>query len=284
MKGELISFKTLDEVELSGFYKQAKRKSKKCVVYIHGLTGDFLDPPLVDEIGESVTRAGFNFLSFNNRGSEIITWFKVKGKLEMIGGARERFEDCIDDIAAAVNYACKRGSSEVVLVGHSTGCQKSVYYQSTTQDVRVKGIILLGPASDTDYEKKRLGKKFMWALAYAKGTLKVGQGDRLFYGTEEFLTFRRFYSLHKPTSLEGTIFNYRTGRMRLLSRINVPVLAAYGSEDHFSVFSPKQELEMIGKNLKDGFKPLIINGAGHSFEGKESNLAGAIARWLRKTL
>jgi len=278
MKGELVSFRTSDGIELPGFYARAVHRNGKCAIFIHGLTGGFLDPKLVDALGESCLRAGFDFFAFNNRGSGMITGFDQKGKWVKVGGSLERFEDCAKDIRAALDFVQKRGCRKAVLMGHSTGCQKSAYYQTTKRDKRVAALVLLGPASDIDVMKAKLKKKYGGVLALAKRMVKASKGKQLM--PNDSLSALRYYSLYKPTSVEGNIFNYATGKMPRLAKINVPVFAVYGSKDNYAVYGPKRELAMLKENVKTRYESTIIAGAGHNFERHERDVARAVGRFL----
>ena len=284
MIGDLVSFTTRDGVELSGFYVSAKG-SKKCLIFIHGLSASFLWRGLWKGMPETmatvVKREGWNLLSFNNRGSNMINRLMRKGKKVTMGGAKERFEDCVKDIDAAIRYARKRGSNTIVLMGHSTGCQKSIYYQSKTRERRVNGIVLLAPASDRDYEMKKLGKRFAKTLRLARHMMKTGKGDHIMDQWKIPLTAKRYWNLHKPSSAEGGIFNYGTGKMSAVSRINVPTLAVYGSRDKYSVYGPKRELAMIGNAIHAPYQSAIIKNAKHGFESHEREVAALVGKWLR---
>lgn len=284
MKGEFISFKTSDGLILPGFYKPGHKRSRKCVIFIHGLNWQFPADPLPEILGESFTKAGYNFLAFNNRGAGILAWVPtVKDKSKKIGGGIEKFEDCTKDIRAAINYVRKRGSDKIILVGHSTGCQKSIYYQSKIADRRVRGLVLLGPASDKDYEKKKLGKKFNKALSVAKKMIKTGKGSKLMPDWYTTLSARRYYNLFKSTSVEGNIFNYMTGKMKLLSKVRVPILAVYGSKDKYIVYTPEKELQIIKDNARD-CTTAIVHGARHGFEKKEKETAKLMLKWMKKVI
>lgn len=57
-----------------------------------------------------------------------------------------RIEEDIEDITDVVNGL----DGSVVLLGHSTGCQDSLLYISSSKSEKVKGIILQAPVSDIE--------------------------------------------------------------------------------------------------------------------------------------
>jgi pimeloyl-ACP methyl ester carboxylesterase len=279
MLGKIVNFATSDGIYLPGFWIPTKKKSRKCIIFIHGLTGTFLWEDFLNAFSEMSTAAGYNFFNFNNRGSGIISGFEDKHeKWKIVGGALERFEDCTKDIAAAIDYAHGLGCREIVLIGHSTGCQKSVYYQAIKHDKRVKGVVLLAPASDVDADMNLWGKKkYYKKLKMAKRLVKNGKGKQLITN----LSAARFWNLYKPNSIEGNIFNYRGGRMNLVSKVNVPILAVFGSKDKYSAHGPKQELAMLAAVARSPYTASIVKDAKHGFDFHEHEVAAVVGRWLR---
>ena len=39
-----------------------------------------------------------------------------------------KFTDCLLDIEGAINYAKEKGYKDIILEGHSYGCNKVIYY------------------------------------------------------------------------------------------------------------------------------------------------------------
>ena len=70
----------------------------------------------------------------------------LKGNsFEIIGGCYEKFTDSILDIEGAISYVKKIGYDEIILEGHSYGCNKVAYYCSKNKDEAIKEIVLLAP-------------------------------------------------------------------------------------------------------------------------------------------
>ena len=99
---------------------------------------------------------------------------------------------------------------EIYLAGHSTGCQKSVYYAIKKADRAVKGLILLAPISDYAAERMRNTKgTLLRATTVAQKLVKAGKKHDLlpknvWHGV---IDAQRFLSLYTPTSAEE-IFSY----------------------------------------------------------------------------
>ena len=57
----------------------------------------------------------------------------------------ENFEDCVVDIDAWIKFALSKGYEKIILMGHSLGTEKIVYYMNKGRYTnKVKAIILLG--------------------------------------------------------------------------------------------------------------------------------------------
>jgi len=282
MKGEVVSFRTSDGLKLWGLYSPAARRTDRCIVYIHGLGGSLFGQ-LTAVVGEHAMRAGWNFLAFNNRGSgTIIGLNNRRGKWVSVGAALERFADTTKDVRGALKFLQARGNRRFVLAGHSTGCQKSIYYQSKTHDKRVEALVLLGPVSDRDSSIKQMGrKKWTRTLALAKRMVKAGRGTGLMPGGE--LSARRFWELHNQRSVEGNIFDYAGGKLTLLSRIRVPILAIYGSRDQHTAYGHAKELAMLARN-NPCVLTALVNGARHGFEKHEVKAAKLVLSWLNNVI
>ena len=159
--GQLTTFLTNDGVRLNGFLMEGGR-TKASAIYIHGMGSNFYTyPPYA--LAKYFDLAGFATFTINTRGHEPVTGLtrlKNGKKVRFVGGTDyEIFEDSWRDIEGAIKVLEKRGFRRFILVGHSTGCQKALYYQYKTKDRRVIGLVLLGPADDYNLHKHDLGKK-----------------------------------------------------------------------------------------------------------------------------
>src|SRR3989344_2497057 len=124
------------------------RKAKNLIIFIHGLTASAFS---MKRMVAALLGKDTAVMTFNNRGFEKITEIKRRRgrKTEWVraGATHEIFTECADDIQGAVNVARRAGAKRIYLAGHSTGCQKAVYWASKSGGRGVKGIILFGPLS-----------------------------------------------------------------------------------------------------------------------------------------
>lgn len=276
---ELIQFLTPDNLPLYGGLWLPKKKTNKCVIYMHGMTDFFYEGELMQAVKNAALKNNHGFFSFNNRGAGIITLVKQK----FLGTSFEKFENCLKDIDAALKEMKKRGFKNFILSGHSTGCQKITYFQSKKKRKDVKGLILLSPADDLNFHKKVMGKRFKFSIEFTKNLIKTKRGDELVPKNfhTPFFSSARYYNLFREDSIEGNIFNYSKG-LPILKHINCPIFTIFGEEEQFAAIPPKQMLQKIEKSAISPIKTALIKNADHSFHGEEQNVERNISHWLKK--
>jgi pimeloyl-ACP methyl ester carboxylesterase len=289
---ELAEVETGDGVFLQGLISVPKEK-KLAVIYVHGLGGDFYGSPRkVRAIAEECLRKGFGFFTFNNRGSGTIGGVKRADRKNpkgygyvKSGRCYERFEECILDIGAFVKEAKRRGYRKIVLVGHSTGANKVVYYLSRKPDRSVIRAVLTGPVSDVPSQEMQSGKKYKKLVSLARKMVSGRKGDELMPRKAPGwpISAQRFLSLSVPGSAED-IFQYhmKNPKYRAIRKIRIPVLAVLGGEDEWATMKPGFILESY-RQANQMIESAIIEDALHSFNGREELLAKVVCGWLSET-
>lgn len=287
LKGELVRITTKDALELQGLLFEPERKTTSALIHVHGWIGNFYENKFIDFIANETVSKGFTFLTFNNRGNGIITDLikreKSKVNYVRVGGSLERFEDCVLDIQAAIDFLSERGYEKIILQGHSLGCQKITFYQNKTRDKRIKGLILLAPVDDVGFTKELLKDKYQKSLNVARKMVEDGRSDEAVSKEMAFyplLSARMFLNVASPTSSSGRIFNY-SGALKEIKSIACPKLAIFDTEDKYQS-NPNGKLKILKDNLKNCRIQLIEN-AGHGFVGFEEQLSNSIGKWILTT-
>lgn len=290
MQGELISFETSDKVEIEGMLCSSGVKSKTCLVHVHGMADNFFGISAVDNLMHSAFRNEMHFFAFNNRGMGSITTFsRLKEHLTFrtIGTSFENFKDSVLDIDAALKMLSARGYKNFVLSGHSTGCQKITYYQFRRNKRSVKGLILLAPADDYNYQVKHLGrKKAMEWVQFARKLVRSGNGKELMPPEVEpsYFSAKRYYELYRPGSVEGNLFNYE-GKLKSVSKIKIPILAVFGTKEEFAAMAPRRMLKILDSKFQHPYsRTVLIKGADHCFCLMEEHVESGVSKWLRNLI
>lgn len=281
LKGKLVSFITSDRLELQGFISESKPHNKKIIIHIHGMTGDFSRHPFTWHLAQLLKGSQYDLFTSNTRGYGIKTRFYFGKNKKVIGTAFEKFEESALDVGAAIKEAEKLGYDEIILSGHSTGCQKIAYYQAKMHNKKVKALILNAPADDFNHAIKKLGKEFPKAIKIAKKLAKSGKGNTVLNKYAGDYTAKRFLSYADPKNPEAEAFNY-SGKLKQFSKIRQPMLAIFGSKEPPTDKTPKQMLAKLQERTKaDMFLTAEIRGADHSFIGKEKEACKVILDFLR---
>ena len=264
-------------------------RPKRVIIWIHGLTSSaFSGSRIIPSLVDSETAV----LTFNNRGHDTVTRVSrvmKGGKKETIlaGSAHEIFEDCVDDIQGAIDLAKQMGAKQIFLAGHSTGCQKAVFYSAQKiVDRRLTGIILLAPVSDYAGVVKKYGiKKVEAVAAFASSLVKKGKPHQLIPSEmwpEELDDAQRFLSLYTPDSSEE-IFCYSQGDKKpaTLRKVLVPILVLWAGDDEYADRSSEEVVTWFKDSIIAPHTVQVITRATHTFRGGERKVTSTIKDWLK---
>jgi pimeloyl-ACP methyl ester carboxylesterase len=254
-------------------------------VFVHGLGSSAFSHTDVLPEGEAYVS-----LYINNRGHDGVTAVKrLKPETEKgyewfpAGKAHEVFEECVHDIQAGVDYLKERGITKIYLVGHSTGCQKSVYYLSQTDKNDIAGSILICPMSDYAAATKQDDpQKLAAAIKHAREMIKHGDSGELIPSTiwPDAIDAQRFLSLYTPDSVEE-IFTYgQPGKKpQLLQKVTAPLLILLAENDEYAD-RPIVEIADWFKDNVGHASVELIPGSLHSLTGKDDQIQSQISSWI----
>ena len=253
---------------LDGFWVPGRRRHATLLVVVHGMGGNFYRSTLKKEWLRQGPRHDCDVLSFNNRGAE-----------RQVAG--ERFGDCLADIDTALQCGRRLGYRRFVLLGHSTGCQKIVYYQARRQRADVAALVLAAPVDDLAICRRDLGARYAYWLRRARGLVRQGRGGTLLPMLYEKFSAHRFLSIADPRSVEAQVFNY-DGPLRHFRAIRCPLLAFLGTHEEFAC-RPVAEMGAILRQATRArpFHFFAVPGADHGFHGREAATVQRVLRWVR---
>lgn len=284
MKQELVRMTSIDNLEMVGILYEPEEKSKKIVIHVHGLCGNFYENRFIDTLAKIYTSKGYSFLTFNNRGTNYISELLKGDDCEIIGGCYERFKDCILDIEGVIKFIKEKGYNDIILEGHSYGCNKVAYYHSKKKDNSIKKIILLAPCDITQECIEYLSKE-EYEKAKQESTRLVNEGKE-----KELIDFSingngviaagTYYYDFLPGG-EDDFIRYRDGKngeSKILKSIDIPILIIFGDIDECVL---TQDIETVKSYLKNNVKECtieIIEGADHSYTNKYEELGKKVEK------
>ena len=183
--------------------------------------------------------------------------------------------------------------SEIYLMGHSLGCTKTIYtYNKLLEENqekilnKIKGIILLSLVDIPLAVQVYLRDNFASMVTYAKNMKKEGM-ENVLMPTESFVhpisvkTFLRYAIDNKD--IDFARFSDENYNYEKLNNIKVPLFMRWGNDGELIIQKADELCDMLknkiqNKNLDIGF----IDGANHSYDGKEEVLANEIKRFIEK--
>jgi pimeloyl-ACP methyl ester carboxylesterase len=256
------------------------------VVCIHGATNMFYMPLLL-QLGRALAERGYLFVSGNTRGHDVaaadVPWsFFVPGTgpeayagIRLGGGGWARWDEEPHDVAGWINCIVAQGVEQVVLVGHSLGVPRILYYQALRQDPRVVGLILLsGTDSVTAEDPAR--------LALAEQLVAEGQEDALLPLVEGIPMIFAMESAAHLVHWERHVGQFAAeGHPTWIGSICTPMLATGGTADG-AIPNLRAKLEDMRARavLAPQFDVHMAEGADHFYRDHEGELTKVVADWL----
>lgn len=288
--GQLISFNNVNGLELIGLLFAGKEQPKTIALHIHGNYGNFYNNKFLWTMSHRYVENGIDFLTFNLSSHDGLCEGYDNGVLRYIGGAVADYNESIFDIDSAVNYVRELGYTNIVLQGHSLGCDKVIEYALAHRDDSLS-LILLSPVDSYAVQKKWLNKRCAESIDEQIARLRVcNDGSCLDwvaideYGAEGMDT-DWVYQIPVTRSclislLQGSAFKYLNIECGEDFIIYNRSLAFLGKSDGLQMHTQSD----FGEFLRLHFTQLcLVNDldSDHDIKGVEAELTGRIVEWVK---
>lgn len=253
-----------------------------CVIFIHGMCQTIIDNYFATVCGELLAKNNIGFLYEHNRGHSIENDILMKdGSYKRYGCMYEIFEDCIIDIDLAIQQAKDLGYKRFILMGHSYGCNKLIYYYYKKHP-NILGIIL---ASAPDMVGLQLYRQqdYQQLIKEAKGNIDSGNGTKLLSNLVEdymYMSSQTYYNwFNKNSNLDNLPVMGNSNNWFQFESIDVPILTFSGSNETDNYL----HLDLLNKRAKrcNNFKYKIIYNTNHFYKGKENEIALLVLEWSK---
>jgi len=289
--------RTSDDLKLQGVQYEPEAKDV-CVLFVHGMSGNMIENYFADLLGQRLAQSGIGFLYGHNRGynhiNDIATSkLKDKGGYETkrLGATYEIFTDCLLDIDAWIEEVRKLGYRRVVLMGHSLGCNKTIYYFSQKKPDNVVGVILASPPDMIGLvQKPEYQPNSSQLYQEAKENVAKGQPRELlssmiwdWYN----LSSQTFLSLFSEnTEIDNLPILRKPDEFPQLASINVPILGFMGEYDDIVIRTLEEDMDLIESRATrcPAFAKKYVPKASHTYDGAEERVSEIVLDWLQKTL
>jgi len=283
---------TKDNLRLMGVHYQGRKDT--CVLEIHGMSGNFIENYYANVLGEKLKANGYGFIYGHNRGychvNDISTkpmksdngWHTIR-----IGETYELFEDSPKDVAAWVTKASELGYQKIILLGHSLGCNKVIYYLYNNPDVNIAGVILASPPDMVGLvELEKYQPNHRKLLRQARELVKAGKPretlDGKIWDWYE-LSAQTYLSLFEQDGAADNLPVLRNPKeFEQLATIRQPILGIMGEYDDIEIRDLKGDIELIKSKAisTSRFTIQFIAGANHDYQNREDKFASTIIDWI----
>lgn len=284
MNQKLVRIHSTDGIEQPGILYTSDSDTDKIVIHVHGLYGNFYENKFLDILAKAYTDKGYAYLTFNNRGRDAVAELSKGDEFPIIGASYERFQDCLFDIEGVLNWVKENDYHDIVLEGHSYGCNKVLYYYTKKKDLSIKKMVLLGPC-DIQAECKKFLSEEEYKTAKEETTRLVNEKKETELIDFSVLPNKKisagtYYYDFLPGS-ETDFIRYRDGtkgKSEVLNKMDIPVLVIFGDSDECVLTEPIDVVESyLSHNIKDCTIE-IIEKADHSYTHKELELGKIIKK------
>ena len=273
---------TVDGLMLPMVYFESKEKDI-CVICIHGMCGTIVDNYFATVWGKVLSEKNIGFIYEHNRGHSIENDIVMKdGSFKRCGCMYEIFEDCIYDIDLAIQTAKDKGYKRIILLGHSYGCNKIIYYYYKKHP-NILGIIFAS-APDMIGSHLLLEPDYKELLAEAKKNIDNNEPTKLLHKMIEdymYMSSLTYYNWYNENSnLDNLPVISNKEHWKQFETIDVPILTFSGSneEDYYQHLDLLKDRALNCKN----FEYKIIENTGHTYKNKEKEIANLIFEWINK--
>lgn len=258
-------------------------KQDICVICIHGMCGTIIDNYFATVWGKLLAKNNIGFIYEHNRGHSIENDIVMKdGSFKRCGCMYEIFEDCIYDIDLAIQTAKEKGYKRIILLGHSLGCNKVIYYYYKKHP-NILGIILAS-APDMIGSHLQVESNYKELLKEAKENIDKNQPTKLLHKMIEdymYMSSQTYYNwFHKNSNLNNLPIISNPKNWKQFETIDIPILTFSGSkeEDYYLHLDLLKEKATNCKN----FEYQIIENTGHTYQEKEQETGQLILNWINK--
>ncbi|CAK7901123.1 hypothetical protein CAAN1_11S01486 [[Candida] anglica] len=272
---------------------------KNVLVFIGGLGDGLLTVPYVANLAANIQES--------TNGEWTVVQALISASYQ--GWGTSTLSRDVKELGQLVSYlkSSDGGSfNKAVLMGHSTGCQDTLYYISKANpgDVpSLDGAILQAPVSDSEgfalgFKNKAEFDKSIEIVR--KEYIETGKGQHIlpekfrreFWNTP--ITAYRYYSLASERGDDDFFSSYLTSKDHELTfgKVSIPLLVLYGSKDEFVPESVDKSKVING--WKDATNPKywsplskILQGASHnvgpkSDSGAEEDLLSTVSEFIKQ--
>lgn len=274
---------TSDGLKLPMVHFESKKRDI-CVICIHGMCGTIIDNYFATVWGKLLSEKNIGFIYEHNRGHSIENDIVMKdGSFKRCGCMYEIFEDSIYDIDLAIDVAKTKGYKRFILMGHSYGCNKVIYYYYK-KNPNILGIILASAPDMIGSHLSAQSDDYNELLKEAKANIDNNNPTKLLHKMVEdymYMSSGTYYNwFNKDSNLNNLPVIANPEHWNQFEVIDVPILTFSGGNevDYYLHLDLLKEKAINCNN----FEYKIIENTGHTYKNKEEEIGKLIYDWIIK--
>ena len=278
MEGRLFVYGSgLHNIKLCAFESGTPRKN--CLILLGGLTDGLLGLDYCNPLSNSLQQVGFSLIQ------------PIFSSSYLSYGISSLEQDA-KELNYLLQYLLQRGTQQIFLMGHSTGCQDIVFWSKNTQSfelpAQLKGVILQAPASDRLYMEQTLGSDAL--RDWLNQARNLRSSDSFLPRTCNHgipITPERFESLFAingaddlfSADLDNSVWieNFRS--------LTVPTLVVFSGADEYVPFSEQFSMKHVRDKFTVACPHLVefveLPDSNHAITNSPSNLSTFIQRVIQ---
>lgn len=254
-----------------------------CVIFVHGMCQTIIDNYFAIVCGNTLSENKIGFIYAHNRGYSIENDILMKdGTYTRCGCMYEIFEDCVLDIDLAIEKAKELGYKRIILMGHSYGCNKLIYYYYKKRP-DILGVILSSAPDMVGLQLLRQ-KDYKELIKEAKENIDNGDSTKLLSNLVEdymYMSSQTYFNwFNKNSNLDNLPVMSNSNNWYQFESIDVPILTFSGSLETDNYL----HLDLLKDKAKNcnNFECKIIENANHFYHNKEDEISLLILNWINK--
>lgn len=273
---EFVKFTTEDQLTLHGLLWVPMEKTTTVVIHVPGMTGGFAGPLDLNAIAKSLIGKRYAFMAVNMRTAGLHGMLFAK------------FEDYVKDIDAAVRFAKIRGFTDIVLVGHSLGGPRIIYYWTQMHEPSIRALVFSASIKSPYLEAQlrwTLNERVEYETFLQKMRDRVaeGRGRDIFTYPAWFPKFPLTLSAHTFVNIFGNPTESNASTVKFGQQVKIPVLVIHGTKDPIALPANAEAIfESLTASPQRDLK--WIDGGDHFFTGVIEKYAETLTEWLLKNL
>lgn len=254
-----------------------------CVIFIHGMCQTIIDNYFATVWGNILNENDIGFLYAHNRGHSIENDIMMKdGSYKRYGCMYEIFEDAIYDIDLAINKAIEFGYKRFILIGHSYGCNKLIYYYYK-KEPDILGLILASAPDMMGLQLYRQGD-YKELIKEAEENIDNGYPTKLLSNLVEdymYMSCQTYYNwFNENSNLDNLPVMGNSENWEQFGSIKVPILTFSGTKETENYM----HLDLLKEKAVNcrNFEYKYITNADHFYNGKENEIGNIILDWIKR--